>query len=419
MPDPAGAPDDDLPLQARSAAADAISRSPRILLAFVLVFLGLALVQAASFQNPRLLRDQVSITDYNAFHVAGQMAREGRAAETYDWRTMQAEQHRRTGDESFMPWAYPPPFTAAMALLAGLPIGLSYLVFLLPGLILFWIVLRRLAGPYLPAALAVCFPALVVNLRCGQNGFYTAAFIGGVLLLLREGRRGAGVPLGLMVIKPHLAVAASLLALLQRRWTVLATAAATALVAAAAATAMLGVEVWPAFLRGTKASTGYLWQGLFPLHRMTSAYAALARLGLPPAAAMAAHAGIALATLALLVRAWRLAIPRDWLLAATAIATVFVSPYNYDYDLPVVAMAAALVWPDLLRRASGREMAAISVLSALASCNMLYHTVYSSKDSPLWREYPPISFSPFLLLAALWLCVRVLRRPPAGAGSPA
>ena len=66
--------------------------------------------------------------------------------------------------------------------------------------------------------LIVTFPALVITIRCGQNGFLTGALIGLGLFYLRKGSSLAGLPLGLMVIKPHLAVAFAVYAIATRRW---------------------------------------------------------------------------------------------------------------------------------------------------------------------------------------------------------
>jgi hypothetical protein len=129
----------------------------------------------------------------------------------------------------------------------------------------------------------------VLDARLGQNGFLSGALIGLFLLALRAGRDSAGVPLGLMVFKPHMGVVIGLLALLKGRFRLLALGVAVVVGTCLAATAMLGVAVWPAFLEGAQAGV-FLKQGAFPLYRMSSIYAGLRSFDLSPDMAMAGHA---------------------------------------------------------------------------------------------------------------------------------
>jgi hypothetical protein len=65
-----------------------------------------------------------SITDFNAFYVAGKLALEGRLSEAYHADLMHSALINRTGAEGFMPWTYPLPFNLITSSLARLPIGL-------------------------------------------------------------------------------------------------------------------------------------------------------------------------------------------------------------------------------------------------------------------------------------------------------
>ena len=100
--------------------------------------------------------------------------------------------------------------------------------------------------------LIVTFPVLVVEIRSGQNGFITGAFIGLTCLYLRRGSALAGVPLGFMAIKPHLAVAFVIYAIATRRWKMAIIAGGTAAATTIAATLILGMHVWDAFFHGLK-----------------------------------------------------------------------------------------------------------------------------------------------------------------------
>jgi hypothetical protein len=259
------------------------------------------------------------------------------------------------------------------------------------------------------------YPALVLVVRLGQNGMLTGSLIGLFLLGLRRNRAWAGVPLGFMMIKPHLAIGIGLVALLQRRWSVIAIAAGIALVLCAAATLVLGMEVWAAFFAGVRAAGGYLQQGLFPLYRMSSIYAGVRSFGLPASTAMAMHVTGAIVALVAVTWAWRRGLAGNRLLALACLATLFVSPYNYDYDLVCLAMAAALLLPELLARAQPGEIVLFYALAWIGTgAGLAQHfnavliagTTQHPHGSALnW------SFQALGLLAAAGLAALVVRRP--------
>ena len=122
-------------------------------------------------------------------------------------------------------------------------------------------------------------PLFVITLRCGQNGFLIGALVAAAAIGLSKGHASAGVPLGLMVLKPHLAIALALHVLLARRWKValvaLAVVAGSSLVAALA----LGPAIWMDFLGAVGEASAFLAAGLYPFYRMVSVYAAARSLG--------------------------------------------------------------------------------------------------------------------------------------------
>jgi hypothetical protein len=89
--------------------------------------------------------------------------------------------------------------------------------------------------------LVVLFPALAITIGCGQNGFLT-----GALVCLNVERRQllAGLALGAMVIKPHLAIAAGVYLLVTRRWIALGTATIVVLASSLLCTLLFGWQIW-------------------------------------------------------------------------------------------------------------------------------------------------------------------------------
>ncbi|WP_283808464.1 glycosyltransferase family 87 protein [Bradyrhizobium sp. AS23.2] len=92
--------------------------------------------------------------------------------------------------------------------------------------------------------------------------------IGLVCLNVERRQLVAGLALGAMVIKPHLAIAVSLYLLATRRWIALGTAAAVVLASSLLCTLLFGWQIWTAWLGAIRESASYLEQGFYPLFRM-------------------------------------------------------------------------------------------------------------------------------------------------------
>ena len=341
----------------------ALARS-RLFLGAILVVATLLLgVAAVLFQAPEMIGHEKVLTDFDAFHIAGTMAIHGHAADAYQAAKMIEAQYAIAGTRSFMPWTYPPPYTLAMMPLAHLPVGAAFLLFVSASFLFYLHVLRRIAGEYLPGVLIAILPTLVLILRTGQNGFLTASLIGCFLLAFQQKRTGAGIPLGLMVIKPHLAAGIALLALLGRRWSVMAIAAAVVIAAVALSTAVFGIRIWPAFVGGVEEASGFLAKRYYPLFRMSSIYACVGSLGGSPKLAMMAHGIVALGGVGFLLHAWRRGYAPRRLAAVACAVSLLISPYNYDYDLTILGLAIAFVLKDLVELARPYEMLALCALS--------------------------------------------------------
>lgn len=311
-----------------------------------ILVLVLLLVLAMAIQVPTLGAKN-TVLDFDAFYIAGQLANEGKIVTAYDRATMQAIQSALALQELCMPWTYPPQFNLIVMVLAWMPRGISYALFMMATFVPFVLVLRRIAGPFLADVLFLGLPALLINAAVGQNGFLTGALMGLFAMGWMANRSWAGFPLGLMVIKPHLALGAGLLALVSGRWRVALGSLALVAVTSALATLILGPQVWQAFLQSTASAGEGLKGGLYPLFRMTSIFAFLNTMGVPASVAILVQGFMALASLGTVVVASRMGWSAHRVLGVTLIATLGVSPYNYDYDMPILMIALALLMPDL------------------------------------------------------------------------
>ena len=147
-----------------------------------------------------------------------------------------------------------------------IPVGAAYFLFVGATFAFYVVVLRATAGNNFLLLLVVFLPAIQVTMACGQNGFLTAGLIGLVCLFFEDRPILAGLALGLMVIKPHLAIAFGAYAILRRSWIVVATAAAVLLASSVICTAMFGVQIWTDLLQSFRDFIGLLGTGiLFPI----------------------------------------------------------------------------------------------------------------------------------------------------------
>lgn len=301
--------------------------------------------------------------DFEDFYLVGWMARTGRIVEAYAYFPMFKAQMLAGAQENFMPWTYPPQFDLVVWGLAFLRQAWAYAVLVgLPLAAYFWM-LWRIAGRQAAGPVLAMTPALMICILCGQNGLLTADLVGLVALASLKGRSVAGVPLGLLAIKPHLGLTLGLVALAGGRWRTLTLALLVVGLTSLAATLVFGPGIWGAFAEGMALAGRNLGERIYPFYRMVSVYSLLHPLGAPHIVASAAQTGVALAVggaLVLLVR--RRAEPRV-VLGAAALGALAVSPYAYDYDVPILGVGLALLAPLLQARAAPAERLAIGVLA--------------------------------------------------------
>lgn len=400
--------------------------TPHQLLAVVIALFCLALIALIGIEQPHL-GAAGALVDFDAFYVVGLLIHEGRLGEAYHLPSMVAAYREFSGLESFMPWTYPPSFNLVAAALPVLPRGAAYILFTGGSFVAYAWMLYRLAGATAGLVMLALIPVMLMQLACGQNGFLTGALVGWFCLAVRDGRTGvAGVPLGLMAIKPHLGLALGIWALARGRWDTVGAAVATGMALFGLATLVLGLGAWADFRAGVAEAAGFLSAGQYPLFRMTSVYAGLHRLGLDPEVALAAQAAIGLAGCAGLVVAVRRGLGTRHALALACVATLMVSPYTYDYDLTILGVALALVAPELARHARRAEAVALGGLLWAAGGWGLVRSMMNIRLDPeaaqLVQNTAPSIGAPLVLaaaaLVALILARGARRMPAAGAAVP-
>jgi hypothetical protein len=288
--------------------------------------------------------------DFISFWAASKIGISGNPADAYDVRLMErAIKLAVPATRSVYGWFYPPPYYLVILPAALLPYPVSYLTFVGGTLAGYLAAIRRIVRGRTAMWCVLAFPGLWMNFTQGQNAFLTAALAGGALLCLERRAVVAGILIGLLVIKPHLAVLFPLALLAVGAWRAILAAALTALVFTGTSVAVLGVGTARAFWAGLGVAHSALEGGGIPLIKVPTVLAGLRLLGAPVAVVTTAQAVVAVGTAFVVWRLWRRC--RDWPLRGAALmaATFLVSPYAEDYDLAWLAFPIAWLACDGLR----------------------------------------------------------------------
>jgi hypothetical protein len=320
---------------------DRIRAYPRI---FLVVFLAGLLWFVLSPKEPRW-----RALDFVGFWVPAHLAALGRATAIYDHHlaaTLQQAISARS--DEYIPWVYPPTFLLLILPLGVLPYMVSFAIYVVAGLVVYWVPLRRLAGAD-GRMLVFAFPGVMICLWNGHAEFLIAGLFGGALLLLDRRPYLAGLLIGLCSVKPHLFLMVPVALIAGRCWRAISSAAMMMLFGAAISVAVFGLEVWrDFFLAASGLGSGIGHSGASfatVLAKQQSVFAFGSRLGGPILAAAAQVVTIILAAWAVAIT-WARNRPLVDRACVLCCGTLLASPYLFDYDLVLLAVPIALLARD-------------------------------------------------------------------------
>ena len=298
-------------------------------------------------------------TDFSDIYAAGTYVLEGDPAAPFDLARQHAREQALFGQATpFYGWHYPPYFLFVAGLLAEMPYGLALTVWQAVTLALYLLIVWMIV-PLSPGAarksdlllLALAFPAVLINVGHGQNGFLTAALMGGALVALPGRPTLAGILFGLLIYKPQYGVMIPLALLAGAHWRTIAAAAATVALLTLVTTLVFGPQIWTAFLASTEFSrTVVLEQGGTGWHKIQSLFSWARMWGASIPVAYALQGALMAALAVVVVRVWHSTVPHALKAAALCLAAILATPYTLDYDMMVLAPAIAFVAADGLAR---------------------------------------------------------------------
>ena len=323
-------------------------------------------------------------TDFSNVYAAGSLTWQGRPAEAYQPALQHAEEKAVFGGREvpFYGWHYPPFFFAIAVLVAAVPYAWGLAIWLAASLAAYLAAMRAILPRPGTLLIATAFPAVFVNIGHGQNGFLTAALLGGALHWLDRRPWLAGVLIGLLAYKPQFGVLIPVALLAGGRWSSIAAAAATVATLLAVSFVTLGGDVWHAFADSmTFTQTVVLEQGSTGWEKIQSVFSAVRMWGAGVQLAYAVQIALALMLATSLGWLWQSDAAFELKASALATASLLATPYVLDYDL--VALAVGIVFFVRHGLSRGFRTFEISLLAAAWIAPLLSRGVAGAAGIPL------------------------------------
>jgi arabinofuranan 3-O-arabinosyltransferase len=317
---------------------------PLELTCFALIIANVAFL--ASSYIPELMGQDGArgVYDFVTTWSAGRLAVVGQAAAAYDWPTLKLVDESVLGHpfEGYLGWLYPPTFLFVAASLSLIPYAIAFAIWVFGTFLAYLAAIRAIVGDRKGYFLAAAFPAVVANIIVGQNGFLSAALIGGTLTFMERRPICAGVLLGLLTYKPQLGILFPIVLLASCRWRVFITASVVAALITAASWLTFGSKSWQAFLP----SVGYAFysNNMIDWGKLQTTFGLTRALGGSDVLAWTVQIVVSLITAGVITLLWRSRAAYEIKAAALSAGTLLATPHLFAYDLVVLAVPLAFMF---------------------------------------------------------------------------
>ena len=285
-------------------------------------------------------------TDFVNVWAAGRLAIEGHAAQAWDWDIQRQVELALLKQDfpGYFAWHYPPPFLFVASLLAQFPYAFAFIGWVSVSFLPYLAVMHAIVGRAFGLVLGVAFPVVLNNALVGQNGFLTAALIGGTLYLIPVRPMLAGICLGLLSYKPQYGLLFPLVLIAASQWTVFFTATAVTLGMVMVSWLAFGTESWQAFFHWMPVfSQAFLVEGKATWWKLQSLFSLVRFFGGSEQLAWALQWILSTTVAVVLAVMWRSRISYALKAAALATGTLLITPYLFMYDMMVLAIPVAIL----------------------------------------------------------------------------
>jgi len=299
----------------------------------------LAVVSFASLANSYRQAMGRTGSDFLAFWSAARLTVGGAQDRVYDLAASGAIQ-AELGRTQVFAFVNPPPFLLLIYPLGYLSYAAAWVVWITVTYGL-WLIAARRLDRQLGWAIAA-FPGALVAAWHAQTGLLTGALMLAASLLLPRRPMLAGLCIGCLVIKPHLAVLYPVALIAGRQWRALLSAALGASLSFALVALLLGRDVLLNYPESWRVSRYLLEHGDAAFYLRQGTIYAEVRLRAGPAAAAAVQAVASLFCIVMVWRAWRGPAGTAWKNAFLLAVIPLATPYLFSYDLAF--LVAPVIW---------------------------------------------------------------------------
>jgi hypothetical protein len=323
--------------------------------------------------------------DFLDYYSGGRLLLEGAGDRLYD-PAAQLDAQRSLFPQLpvLVPFVRPPFYAAFLALFALLPLTKSFVVWLLLQVVVYAVCInwgRRKWGSAAVVFAAIFLPT-PLGIASGQDCAFFLAIIIGVLILESQGRDlAAGAILGLGLVKFNLFVLWPVALLLQKRWRLVAGAAAVVAVEIILSLALVGRSGMFDYVRLLR--TGDINPSQ---HLMVNVYSLALNFGLHSAAAVVLLTVVVLSLASIL--AWNSSFSSC--VAAACLGSLLISPHALGYD-------ATLLLPVLWSVLFESKSAPAKILAVFLCSPVPY--LLNLADSP-WSSTTPVALLALLSVLA-------------------
>jgi len=286
------------------------------------------------------------VTDFVNVWAAGKLALDGQPALAWDWDLHKRMQETMLGQDVVgdYTWHYPPLFLFVAMMLAHFSYASGLVSFAAVSFLPYMAMMRAVVGQRFGLVVGAAFPVVLANTMNGQNGFLTAALLGGTLVLMPGRPILAGICLGLLSYKPQYGLLFPLALIAASRWATFSAAAVTTVALALISWIAFGTESWEAFFHWMPMfSYASFTEGRATFYKLQSMFGLVRTLGGGEQLAWTLQWMMSGTVLVGVVALWRSRADYALKAAALATGTLLLTPYLFLYDMMVLAVAVGFL----------------------------------------------------------------------------
>lgn len=313
---------------------------------YTLLLLTCMLAITARFFVDHMLSDAATAKparDFIAFWATSKLSLAGMPEMAYDLKQLVQVIASTVGYERLFAWLYPPTFQIFVMPLAWLPYRTAFVFFSIASLAIYYYSARKLVNEKHYGLAILAFPAVYLCIIYGQNSLITAALAMLGLHYLDKRPVLAGFFIGLLAVKPQMAMLFPVAMVIGRHWRAAGSAILTQVACVLASLLLFGSKTWLAFIAAAEQPRLWLENGSLSWEKMISVFALARIIGADVATAYIVHGLIALLFIGVMINVWRRSDDLCLRGSSLILATMVTTPYAHEYELVWFAPALLLL----------------------------------------------------------------------------